>query len=295
MAKPDVFAVRAGRQHVSDLDLGIGDDHAVDEQQHELAALLKAGLGQAGLHPLAEPLQRCRDARKLLLTRSIAAELLFLAGQRLHPLLDVAPAPFVFIQRDDSPEIGVGEPFELLAQARLALPQRFPACEQFLRQPRSTMRACHGPGQRLRLGQHRPEIAPDQVIKLPGGCVARRAACGAVREGAVALAVAQVVEVPPVDCSGGAGQAAMTAVHQGAQQVLMRCVVPPSKGLVGRQLRLHLVELRLAYHGGHLAHEEPGFGRLGHGRAMGAADGVRRRARYVGGRYCVRWACTCPV
>ena len=73
MAKPDVFAVRGGGQHVSDLDLGVGDDRAVNEQQHELAALLEAGLGQSGLHAAAERLQRRRDAGELLLARGVAA------------------------------------------------------------------------------------------------------------------------------------------------------------------------------------------------------------------------------
>jgi len=73
MTKPDVFAVWAGGQHVSDFDVGVGDDHAVDEQQHELAALLEAGLGQSGLHAPAERLQRRRDAGELLLACGVAA------------------------------------------------------------------------------------------------------------------------------------------------------------------------------------------------------------------------------
>jgi hypothetical protein len=56
MTKPDVFALWAGGQHVADLDLGVGDDHAVDEQQHELPLLLEAGLGQPALHACAEGL-----------------------------------------------------------------------------------------------------------------------------------------------------------------------------------------------------------------------------------------------
>jgi len=115
MTKPDVFAVWAGGQHVSDLHVGVGDDHAVDKQQHELAALLEAGLGQSGLHALAERFQRRCDAGQLLLARGIAAQLFFLPGQRLHALFEVAPAPLVFVERDDGPEIGVGQPFELLA------------------------------------------------------------------------------------------------------------------------------------------------------------------------------------
>ena len=58
MTKADVFAFRAGGQHVADLDLGVGDDHAVDEQQHELPALLEGRRGQPVLHPHAEGFER---------------------------------------------------------------------------------------------------------------------------------------------------------------------------------------------------------------------------------------------
>ena len=57
MTKADVLALGAGRQHVTDLDLGVGDDHAVDEQQHEPPALLEGRRGQPVLHPRAERLQ----------------------------------------------------------------------------------------------------------------------------------------------------------------------------------------------------------------------------------------------
>jgi transposase len=56
MTKADVLALRIGGQHVTDLDLGIGDDHPIDEQQDELSALLEARRGQAMLHPCAESL-----------------------------------------------------------------------------------------------------------------------------------------------------------------------------------------------------------------------------------------------
>ena len=57
MTKADVLALGARWQHVADLDLGVGDDHAVDEQPHELPALLKGRRGQPVLHPRAERLR----------------------------------------------------------------------------------------------------------------------------------------------------------------------------------------------------------------------------------------------
>ena len=73
MAKADVLALGSGGQGVTDLDVGIGDDHAVDQEQHELAALLEAGLVQAAPHALSERLQRRRQAGKLPLALGVAA------------------------------------------------------------------------------------------------------------------------------------------------------------------------------------------------------------------------------
>ena len=73
MTKADVFAFGAGRQHVTDLDFGVGDDHAVDEQLHELPALLEVGLRQPALHACAERLERCRHPGELLLARRVVA------------------------------------------------------------------------------------------------------------------------------------------------------------------------------------------------------------------------------
>ena len=62
----------------------------------------------------------------------------------------------------------------------------------------------------------------------------------------------------------------------------MRRVVPPREGAVGRQLGLHLVEVRLAHHGRHLPNKKPAVGWLRHGRAMGPANRMRRRAAVRG-------------
>jgi IS4 transposase len=57
MTKTDLLTPRAGGQGVTDFHIGIRNDHPVDEQQDELAALFEARLGQAPLHPLSERLQ----------------------------------------------------------------------------------------------------------------------------------------------------------------------------------------------------------------------------------------------
>jgi transposase len=120
MTKADVLALGAGGQHVADLDVGVGDDHPVDQQQHELAALLEAGPGQAALHPGTESLERGRHAGELLAAGRVVAQLLLLLGQRLHVPLQIAPPPSVLVERDDRSEVGVREPLQLVPQVRLA-------------------------------------------------------------------------------------------------------------------------------------------------------------------------------
>ena len=57
MTKTDLLTTRAGGQGVTDFHIGIRNDHPVDEQQDELAALFEARPGQPPLHPLSERLQ----------------------------------------------------------------------------------------------------------------------------------------------------------------------------------------------------------------------------------------------
>jgi hypothetical protein len=68
-----------------------------------------------------------RHAGEFLLSGCIVAQVLLLAGERLDALLQVAPPPLILVERDHRPEIGVGEPLELLAQVRLGPAQRLTA------------------------------------------------------------------------------------------------------------------------------------------------------------------------
>ena len=58
LAKRAVRPVGGGREDVADLDLVVGDYHAVDEQFGELTPLLEGGGGEPGADGLAE----CLDA-----------------------------------------------------------------------------------------------------------------------------------------------------------------------------------------------------------------------------------------
>ena len=61
LAKRAVRPVRGDREHVADLDLAVGDDHAVDEQFGELPSLFEGGGGQLGPDGLAECLDPVGD------------------------------------------------------------------------------------------------------------------------------------------------------------------------------------------------------------------------------------------
>lgn len=78
MTKPDVLAPGAGRQHVADLDLVVRHDDTVDQQLDQLSPLVEGRRLQPGRDPLAERLERRRQAEHL-------AEPLRLPGQ--PPLL----------------------------------------------------------------------------------------------------------------------------------------------------------------------------------------------------------------
>jgi DDE superfamily endonuclease len=54
LTKGPVRASGGGWQDVADLDLVVGDDHAVDEQLHQLAPLFEGGGGESGSDGLAE-------------------------------------------------------------------------------------------------------------------------------------------------------------------------------------------------------------------------------------------------
>ena len=83
----------------------------------------------------------------------VVAQQLLLAGQGLRSAFQVAAPPLVLVEREDRPQVGVGEPLDLLAQVRLGAAQRVAAGEQFLRQPRSAMGPRNGRDQWLWLTQ----------------------------------------------------------------------------------------------------------------------------------------------
>ena len=57
LTKSDVLALGTGGEDVADLHLVVRHDHAIDQQQEELALLVKGGTVEPLLDPLAEGVQ----------------------------------------------------------------------------------------------------------------------------------------------------------------------------------------------------------------------------------------------
>ena len=117
MTKPDLLAGSVRRHHVADLHLAIGDDHSVDQELDQGPSLLECRLGQSLPHPPAELLDGAGEPGELLLPVRLRFELSRLPLKLPLAILEVTPAPPVFVQQDDPAEIGRKRSFE----ARLPL------------------------------------------------------------------------------------------------------------------------------------------------------------------------------
>jgi hypothetical protein len=120
MTKTDLLAGPVRWHHVADFHLAIGDDHPVDHELHQGPSLLECRLGQSLPHPLAEVRDGAGEPGALLLSVCLRFKLSRLPLELALSLLEVTPAPAVFVQQDDPGEIGLGQPLELLTEARLS-------------------------------------------------------------------------------------------------------------------------------------------------------------------------------
>ena len=119
MTKTDLLTGPVRWHHVADLQLAVGDDHAVDQQLNQRPSLLECCLGQALPHPLAEVLNGAGEPGELLLPICLRLELFRLPLELALELLKVTSAPTVFVQQDDTGEVGLGQPLKLPPEARL--------------------------------------------------------------------------------------------------------------------------------------------------------------------------------
>ena len=96
MTKPHVLAAWVSGDHISDLDIAVGDHYPVDQQLHQSSFLLKGSIGQASLNAATEALDRCTQVSQLLLPAGLLAELLGLLFQPLVFSLQIGPPAPVF-------------------------------------------------------------------------------------------------------------------------------------------------------------------------------------------------------
>src|SRR5919206_476741 len=95
MTKTDLLARPVRRHHVADLDLAIGDDHAVDQELDQGPPLLEGGLAQALAHPPAELPDGVGQASEFLLPVRLRHEAPFLFLELPLAPFEVTPAPTV--------------------------------------------------------------------------------------------------------------------------------------------------------------------------------------------------------
>jgi hypothetical protein len=113
MTKPDVFALRAGGEDVPDLDVVARHDDAIDQQLDQLPLPLEGGVPQPRRHPLAERRQRGGEAGRPAEACGLSGQPCLLLGQGRGPRLQLAAPAAVLRQRDDAPEVRLGQPLQL--------------------------------------------------------------------------------------------------------------------------------------------------------------------------------------
>ena len=89
LAKRAVWPVGGGREHVADLNLAVGDDHAVDEQLGQLPPLLEGGGGQPGADGPAECLDPVGDGAEFQLLPGRGVQLALLGEQGIAAAVQV--------------------------------------------------------------------------------------------------------------------------------------------------------------------------------------------------------------
>jgi hypothetical protein len=76
MTKAHLLARSGGRDHISDLDLRAAHNHPVDQQFHQLAALLEGRLGEPYPHPRRERFHAAQQPRQFVRLIDLRCKLL---------------------------------------------------------------------------------------------------------------------------------------------------------------------------------------------------------------------------
>jgi hypothetical protein len=125
MTKMNVFARRAARDHISDLDFSVFYNHPVNKQFYQFTFLFKSSILQANANASAEILDRSGQANELLFPVHLIVKLLLQIFQALALAIQVSSSPLVFRQRDNAIQISFGEPLQLGLKSNLSKAQVF--------------------------------------------------------------------------------------------------------------------------------------------------------------------------
>src|SRR4051795_3550396 len=161
MTKARSLALWAGGDYVADLDFGLGHNDPRHQAFHQLPLLLPRGLIQPRPHAPAEGLYAQANTGEFGLMVHLRLQLAQLGFEGLPFLVQpAAPAPEL-VETHNPPQVGLGEPLDLLLNAGLPAPQRLPTRLQILRQPMPAVRPLQGKADGLRLVQQPAQILPD--------------------------------------------------------------------------------------------------------------------------------------
>jgi hypothetical protein len=147
MTKPAGLAGRPYRERIADLDVVPGHHDPVDQQLDQLPLPLERRRVETRPHPLGERSRRAREPAQLGLPAHFAREQPLLGRQRLVAALQLRSPASILDQCDHPAQVGLGQPLDLLGQARSPSPKVVTAGLKFLGQPapagRPTQRLGH--------------------------------------------------------------------------------------------------------------------------------------------------------
>jgi len=277
MTKPDVWAIRGGRDHVPNLHIIVGHNHAVDEQFDQLPALGECRAVETLLYLSAKRLNTGRQAGEFLLAGLLGSQLVVLLRERRVFLLDIVATTLKLRQFQHTTQIRIRQPLALLSE-------RVPRFEKVgaprlhgLRKPRAAVRPRQCLGDALWMREHRAQVLPDERVQLIGGRKAGGTHLLTMRLRRLRLADTDIIGKVVAYRTGGAGKATVAATHQCPQQILIDRVVPAGERLILREFLAYLGELFLRDDGGHNGDVNP-FGRRGRdGAGMRSSYRMRRR------------------
>ena len=118
-----MLSARARRDDIADLHFRLRDDHPVDQQLDEPPLLLEARTLKRFADPPAVILHPFHHPGQLMAPPHLLHQLPLLTGERLRPPFDLPPPPLILPEVEHAPEVGFGQPLDLLLQPHTCLPQ----------------------------------------------------------------------------------------------------------------------------------------------------------------------------